>query len=60
MQMTAITIKSGSGGVRGQQRGRGLKTELPLLEAEGGAEAVMKVGGGKQLENRCNLAGNVI
>lgn len=59
MQMTAIVIKRESG-VSGVKNGAADLTRSPLPGAIGEAVSVMKVAGGKQLENCCNLAGNVI
>lgn len=62
MQMTAIIMKSRSGGARGQEWEAPIEhAALSLFPKDfGEALSVMKVRGGKQLENCCNLAGNVI
>lgn len=63
MQMTAIIMKSESGvlGVKNERLRLSMRLSLPLFPKDfGEALSVMKVRGGKQLENCCNLAGNVI
>lgn len=63
MQMTAIIMNSESGvlGVKNERLRLSMRLSLQLFPKDfGEALSVMKVRGGKQLENCCNLAGNVI
>lgn len=61
MQMTAIIMKSPSGVLGVKNERLRFSTQLSLFPKDfGEALSAMKVRGGKQLENCCNLAGNVI